>query len=927
MLYICTLLIGMLFLWLAGYVGNKKIRFVRSIILTVVFYFMLYILVSAVLFVFDVFMIKYAVLGTSTVCAMYFFINFGLLFRRKCDTNKEWVSERDSYVSFVIISFLLIITWGNFGFFGMGQDQGVYQTQAINFFYDKTETYQDIEEYNALEDAEYKEFYYEQIKALAGYDLLIISKDIPTVDVSNETGDLKGVWHGIPTYSAILGLSAKIFGLENMPFIGVLFYICLIGMMEFILSDLNLSCWVRRGAILLLGISPQVIWIKSSTLTESFLAVLIVTYIYYILHKDKEKRFWSVVPVITFGFFHVTIYTMMPMFILIYVHRFILEREKMYLTCIRIVSVAYLFGFLMMLKVQPGYTLRNYRNGLRFLSLEQIIVVACIGSCLGIIVSYIVKHIKIERSIVEKICKSVLRVIGVAVIVYLVFMAITRYSTWMQIRSMTVVCYSVLTGVFIIPYILNIFILKKYYYSIEMGIVGIMFFWCIVFYSIVMRREIAYYYYYSRYLMPYLSIVIILFAILMANRKTYYAFIIIGLLILTPYTMVVKNCQDDTYIQWDTFVSVLNEIDAGETVILDTDLMHIFYFPIRALGLKVYPIYDTLERTLDYIDTGEKVMYISRDKEENLNLGLSVRYRDYAEIKLDNNIDCRNIVLGLPQTGAVKMEIYPVTIYQCKEYSSNIFVYEDNYMYGWAPIDNSGYRWMYAKDAYLECFLKKEDYQMIIHTGCVIPFNSIQADKIAADVYLNEIFLGTIYWTEENADQDKVLDIPSEYITDGRNIVHFVSNLWSPAEYGSEDKSTYSFSVDSIELRKIVKEENDVHDLVLTWTFGNNKYLDGGLDNENERTLYPDGLSYGPYWHVPAGKWRITICGEGLEKTNVMVYSQYGKLYHKFEVEKSNNQISVLLFLPDASSDLEIVIRNTSDQIIQLTQMDLRREK
>lgn len=804
MIYMCVLLIGMLFLWLAGYVSNKNIRFVRSIILIFVFYFMLYALVSAVLFVFDIFMIKYAVLGTSTICAILFIVKSNLLFGGKCNTNIEWVSERSSYVSFVLISFLVVLTWGHFGFFGMEQDQGVYQTQAIYFYYNKTEIYQDIEEYNALEDTEYKEFYHEQIGALAGYDLTIKVKDIPTMYVPSEAGDAEGCWHGIPTHSAILGLSAKIFGLENMPIIGLFFYLCLLCLVEFILSDLNLSCWVRRGSILLLGMSPQVVWNKDSTLTESFLAVLIVTYIYYILHNDKEKRVWSVVPIITFGFFHVTIFTMIPIFMFVYVYRFLMEREKMYLTCIRIVSVAYLLGFFMMVKVQPGYTLRNYHHGLRFLSFEQISVAACIGACLGIIVSYIVQYIKIERSVIEKICKSVFCVIGVAVIVYLVFMAITKYSTWIELRSMTLVCYSVLTGVFIIPYILYMFILKKYDYSIELGIVGIMFSWCIVFYSIVMRREIAFYYYYSRYLMPYLSIVIILFAILMTTKKSYYVFFVIGLLILTPYTITVTKCQDDTRIQWDTVVSVLNEIDTGDTVILDTDLMRIFYFPIRAAGnIKVYPVYETIEKTLDYIDTGEKVVYISGKTEENVNTWLSVKYRDYAEEKLDNELDCRNIVLGLPQAGAVKTKVYPITIYQYNECSSNIFVYEDNYMSGWGPIDNSGYRWMYAKDAYLECFLRKEDYQMIIHTGHAIPFYAIQADNIAADVYLNEMFLGTIDWTEENADQDKVLDIPLEYITDGRNIVHFVSNLWSPVEYGSQDGSTYSFSVESIELRTI----------------------------------------------------------------------------------------------------------------------------
>ena len=78
----------------------------------------------------------------------------------------------------------------------------------------------------------------------------------------------------------------------------------------------------------------------------------------------------------------------------------------------------------MMVKVQPIYTLdRNYHQGMRFLSLEQIIAVACIGSCFGIIVSYLVQYIRIEGNTIEKVCKSALRVIGAAAIAYLIFMA------------------------------------------------------------------------------------------------------------------------------------------------------------------------------------------------------------------------------------------------------------------------------------------------------------------------------------------------------------------------------------------------------------------------------------------------------------------------------------------------------------------------
>lgn len=278
-------------------------------------------------------------------------------------------------------------------------------------------------------------------------------------------------------------------------------------------------------------------------------------------------------------------------------------------------------------------------------------------------------------------------------------------------------------------------------------------------------------------------------------------FIIVGLLILTPYTMTIKSRQDNTYIQWDILSTILREIDAENVVILDTDLMNILYYPMRAAGAKVYPIYETLENTLNYIDTGGKAIYISKNKEENLSRWISVNYRDYAEIRLNSNLDCRSIILGLPAIEAMKTEIYPITIYQYNEQ----IIYENNYLLGWKLDGSSGYRWMCAEDAYLECFLRKEDQQIIIHPGYIIPFSSIKRDKITVDVYLNDTFLGTIDWTEKNAEKDKVLDIPSEYITDGCNIVHFVSNLWSPTEYGEEDKNTYSFSVELIEFKKIGK--------------------------------------------------------------------------------------------------------------------------
>lgn len=111
------------------------------------------------------------------------------------------------------------------------------------------------------------------------------------------------------------------------------------------------------------------------------------------------------------------------------------------------------------------------------------------------------------------------------------------------------------------------------------------------------------------------------------------------------------------------------------------------------------------------------------------------------------------------------------------------------------------------------------------------------------------------------------------------------------------------------------------------WNFGDNLYMGEGEgeDTEDGRILYADGLSYGPYWEVSSGNYKVSIAGEGLENANIIIYSQHGELYHDFQIEhSSDSEIDITLPLENDVSDLEIVIRNDSEDSIKIKSMELR---
>lgn len=112
----------------------------------------------------------------------------------------------------------------------------------------------------------------------------------------------------------------------------------------------------------------------------------------------------------------------------------------------------------------------------------------------------------------------------------------------------------------------------------------------------------------------------------------------------------------------------------------------------------------------------------------------------------------------------------------------------------------------------------------------------------------------------------------------------------------------------------------------MIWQPENGQYLNNGEDTSNGRVLHYNGISYGPYWSVPAGNYDILIEGETLSDTaNVDIHSQYGAVHHDFDiVRQSNSEIRIQLSLSDDVENLEIAVSNHSEKDILLRSVGIR---
>lgn len=623
-----------------------KLFFVKNITIGISNLICAFLIISEILFAFN----KYSLFRTYLLCGIIpltiILLQF-ILCRDKIERLKG--SQYISIEFFAILFVGVLLTVNRFEFFGMGQDQGVYQTKAILLTEEINDNYYTIKENELLTNDIDKNSLNKFVKfqrAGLGIYALQDNANRGTISIDKEY-PYTAIFHGISNFPALLSITGKIFGIEGIMYILPIFYLLSISLMYLICRiNLGLSRITSDIITTIFTISPIILWVSKSALTEIVLTLIILLFIYVLTSKEEKDKKMLWFPVAAFSFTHVSIYTIIPMFVVIFAWLITQKRDKSYLISGIISILSYLAGLVAMGYSSPQYTFDNYGPLLKIIhgvpNATYIFPLAIIGTFVAILLLiglYLFCKNKDISSITKEIFAKVILILMILGLLYILYKWFNNFyvgtinRSWNNykskdfinsIQNYTFSAFIFWSGIILVPINLIFIIIKGKNYSGHTIILMFMFVYCIVIYSAFLRLKIPYYYYYSRYLAPFISIILILCALFI--DKHYRAVIITGItsiIILLPFSLKLVFFDDASRIDFKSFININNiiiENESDKIIVIDNDLSPYFYYPLNSqeqINVFTKGLFTQLN-DISFIKN-EKVLFITREDLSDVN--------------------------------------------------------------------------------------------------------------------------------------------------------------------------------------------------------------------------------------------------------------------------------------------------------------------
>ena len=587
---------------------HRKISVVKWITFTLTFVMMGYIAASALLFTVDWYGIrKPLVLQLAAALAL---IAFRVLRGRKSGTLvwAELDTDLRPYLLPLVLALIgLVVSWGNFGYFGMGQDQGVYQVKAITLMNGDTgRVYSFREEYEALDSEEEKEaFFNDLVGRQLGFDLIDATLEENQVLSSLRTGGnaghhhTDGIFHGIPTWPALLALWGTLFGTGSMSGVQTLLYILALLTLWFTTENLGLK---KRTSVLvctLFMLSPEVVWSSKSTLTEMLLALIIIRFLYDLTCRERpDRRWWSAWMAVMFALVHVSIFAVIPMFLLLYLVLYLWNGDRQYARAMRISALGFMGGFTFMTLTAPRYTIRNTAI-IWFgpVTLGNVYWIFMAFGFVALAVSFLLPRLRVKGRFrafaAGRGCAWLVRILVLLLLAASVFMSVTRSAQTDPLQVVTTNgFYNMIwmTGLIFLPTALVALLRKPGNFLKDEATLGLtVLFGCLVLIMCcVLKWEVSYCYYFGRYLTPYIPVACVIIG-LAWNR---YSGRLVGAgaavcaLLFTPFDLVMLWRQDDTFTSWETLSRVTESVTTAapaDTAVIFEDYPLLFMHPVKTI--------------------------------------------------------------------------------------------------------------------------------------------------------------------------------------------------------------------------------------------------------------------------------------------------------------------------------------------------------
>ncbi len=619
-----------------------KISIIKAAVIGVVTYFFMYILVSAALFWFD---------GFST--ARVFLISLGLFIvvvriitnetRKRISLDNLKPSLKETLFFVGIVAAAIILSGSKFGFFGMGQDQGVYQTKAIELIYDNNSNELDFDyAVETLEDPKDLKYFSDIVKCLQGYYLVGQTDAYHADDNAGGESGLRGVYHGLPTWPAIMSLFGKALGMSHMQDCQTIFFICYLMIAFYILENFRIRTICEAAFIAILATTPQTIWVSKSALTEMFLAVIFATFLYLACHENKDIRLFMWIPVAVFSFYHVSAYTMMPIFMIISWINLLSDKRKRAVATPLLILATYFAGFAFSIKLSTLYTSVNYIMPLqRFTqlfgieemsneSLMAIVTCAVLVCAVITLILAVINKMKVFNDVIGRIVEKqgiILKGLFILLIAFSVFIYFKQNSGFAYNPNFNIIALSLACGLItIILAFFGIVIIKPHLIKgIQFTSITLIFAYIVV-WAVLLRNYISFFYYYSRYNVTYLIVPAIFICVIFRDIKSIdWLPVICGasVIMYLDYDAVMIKTPDDTNVEWRVVEEVLeNEWLTQSAVILNNNhrTKIEWMLPLKASGLDVFIFDGDLDSQTDKLLEKYNSVYFVDEGIEEINI-------------------------------------------------------------------------------------------------------------------------------------------------------------------------------------------------------------------------------------------------------------------------------------------------------------------
>ena len=796
MIFWAVCLAGVIFSLLGAVIWFRHKNLIEGVVMGVVMWFFIHILVSMGLFLID----KYTVFRTAfgAASASFVIMLLALFLRRSKPFRwrhifKHEFSIKEMLIPIIICLLALPLVSVKNEFFGMGQDQGVYQTQAILFMNGDTKRQKDIPEFHDMTDpAEISAFRYNVENKLRGYD--IPAPDYPETVYDRSVSPVSGIIHGIPTYSALLAMWGSLFGMEHMQGFETILFVCLIFIMYFISSSLKLKKTTSACVCAATALAPVIVWVAKSSLTEMTLALIPAVFLYFMTDEDTKHRWMSVIPVAVFACYHVSIYTMIPVFVLIYGGMYVFTRERQYAVLMPVTVAGYLASFFMMKQLQPFYTMNNYApvfvGGVNVHNITKVVIIASAAAFAGVILFAVIVKKKtakdfsqkkfMKKANASKIFALLMRLMVILPCVYIIAKAFFTYSDWAGAGHVALWGFAANAGLVLMPLgiIASVVFVKYFSETLPKLVLFIMFFYCVLVYSAFLRFDIQYYYYYSRYLAPFIPIAV-LFGAAALDRfggKLLIPVTAVSYLYMGQFDAYLIAHKDDSRMEWSILSDIADFVEESDCVVVSPDYASRLWMPVKAMtGAKVIPEDRNDPQQFEKLSAryGRVVVLTADDLGEE---DYTVLYSNKIHHIEDDGV---NTGWFVPMPRHFYETTEEIRLFSYDKYR---FVYtaagDYGKMSGVSALE-SYFCWTDSDEAQVECGLYPGDYDITMELGCGLPLEQIGTDSVEVKLFLNGMELGSDSITAANNGQPLHFTVKEEQIRDGENILEISSPLWS----------------------------------------------------------------------------------------------------------------------------------------------------